>query len=198
MKRPALSLSVSLALAGSAAPALAHTGHGGTTDLVAGLLHPVFAADHLLAMAAVGLWSGFVLPARLWAAALAFLVAMALGAGLAWAGVAVAGVEGAVLLSVVVFGLMVLLSRPDQTRGRTGLSLAAIAAFGAAHGYAHAAEATGAVWPYLAGFLSATAILHLAGLGLARLVQAGPSAGSLQRALGSTIAAGGLMMAAAG
>jgi urease accessory protein len=69
-------------------------------------------ADHLPAMAAVGLWSGFVLPARLWAGAAAFLSAMTLGAGLAWAGVATAGVEGAIQLSLGVFGLMLLLSQP--------------------------------------------------------------------------------------
>ena len=189
-------LALSLALCGSAAPALAQTGHGGTTGLVAGLLHPVLGADHLLAMLAVGLWSGFVLPARLWAGAAAFLSAMTLGAGLAWAGVAMAGVEGAILLSVVVFGLMVLLSQPGQAKGITAVSLVAIAAFGAAHGHAHAAEATGAALPYLAGVLSATAVLHLAGLGLARLVQARPSAPMLRRTLGSAIAAGGVMMAA--
>jgi urease accessory protein len=189
-------LALSLALFGSAAPALAHTGHGGTTDLVAGLLHPVLGADHLMAMVAVGLWSGFVLPGRLWAGAVAFLSAMTLGAGLAWAGVAMAGVEGAILLSVVVFGLMVLLSHRGQATAITTVSLVAIAAFGAAHGHAHAAEATGAALPYLAGMLSATAVLHLAGLGLARLVRAGPSALLLQRMLGSAVAAGGVMMAA--
>jgi urease accessory protein len=189
-------LALSLALFGGAAPALAHTGHGGTTDLVAGLLHPALGADHLLAVAAVGLWSGFVLPGRLWAGAAAFLSAMTLGAGLAWAGVAMTGVDPAILLSVVVFGLMVLLSRPGQAKGITAVSLGAISAFGAAHGYAHAAEATGAMLPYLAGVLTGTAVLHLAGLGLARLVRSGPSALGLQRALGSAIAAGGVMMAA--
>ena len=189
-------LTLTLALFGSAAPALAHTGHGGTTGLVAGLLHPVLGGDHLLAMAAVGLWSGFVLPARLWAGAAAFLSAMALGAGLAWAGVAMAGVEGAILLSVVVFGLMVLLSQREQATAITTVSLVAIAAFGAAHGHAHAAEATGAALPYLAGVLTGTAVLHLAGLALARLVRAGPSALMLQRLLGSAVAAGGAMMAA--
>ena len=189
-------LALSFAFFASAAPALAHTAGGGTAGLVAGLLHPVLGADHLLAMAAVGLWSGFMLPKRLWAAAAAFLTAMTIGAGLAWANVAVAGVEGAILLSVVVFGLMVLLSRPGQAKGITAVSLFAIAVFGAAHGYAHAAEATGAALPYLAGVLTATVILHLAGLGLARLVQAGPSAGAVQRALGSAITACGLVLAA--
>ncbi|MFN6977257.1 MAG: HupE/UreJ family protein, partial [Gemmobacter sp.] len=43
-------------------PALAHTGHGGTSGLLAGLLHPVLGLDHLLAMVAVGIWSGLALP----------------------------------------------------------------------------------------------------------------------------------------
>ena len=75
-----------------------------------------------------------------------------------------------------------------------GFGLRAVA--GEATGYAHAAEATGAALPYLAGVLTATAILHLAGLGLARLVLAGPIAGAVQPALGSAITACGLMLAA--
>jgi urease accessory protein len=153
-------------------------------------------ADHLPAMAAVGLRSGFVLPARLWAGAAAFLSAMTLGAGLAWAGVATAGVEGAIQLSLGVFGLMLLLSQPGQAKAVTSVSPVAIAAFGAAHGHAPAAETTGAALPCLAVVLTATAMLHLLGLGLARRVRAGPSALGLQRAPGSAIAAGGVMMAA--
>lgn len=186
-------LILSAALAALAAPAMAHTGHDHGFGLWHGLTHPLTGADHLLAMLAVGLWSGFVLPRQFWAGAAAFLSAMLAGAGLAWAGIGFPMVEGAILASVVVFGLLTLVARRGQSASVTAASLAAIAAFGLAHGHAHAAEATGGIAGYLAGFLTATAALHLAGTGLARAVAARPV---VQRMLGAGIAASGLLMMA--
>ncbi len=186
-------LILSAALAAFAAPAMAHTGHDHGFGLLNGVTHPLMGADHLLAMLAVGLWSGFVLPRHVWAGAAAFLSAMAAGAGLAWAGVGFPMVEGAILASVAVFGLLTLGARRGQSRVVTSASLAAIAAFALAHGHAHAAEATGSIAGYLAGFLTATAALHLAGIGLARAVAGQPVA---QRVLGAGIAASGLLMMA--
>jgi urease accessory protein len=54
-------------------PALAHSGHPEAAGLVAGLLHPLTGADHLLALLAVGIWSARQ-PAR---PALAFMLALA-------------------------------------------------------------------------------------------------------------------------
>jgi urease accessory protein len=177
----------------ASAPAMAHTGHGGSDGLVPGLLHPVLGADHLLAMLAVGLWSGFVLPRRIWSGAAVFLAAMTGGAGLAWAGVGVPGIETMILASVVAFGALVAVSRRDQARRLTGVSLAAIAVFAASHGYAHASEATGAAALYLCGFLISTAALHAAGILFARTV--GGQLG-LQRVLGGAIVASGLLLIA--
>jgi urease accessory protein len=176
----------------AAGPALAHTGHGDASGFVHGLEHPVFGMDHLLAMVAVGLWSGFVLPRAFWAGAATFMAAMAAGAGLSWAGVPVPMVESGILASVVVFGLLTLLARRGQARALTGVSLAVIGLFAAFHGYAHAAEAVGNAAAYLAGFLISTAALHLAGIGIARAV-----AGNLlaQRAMGAAIAGSGLWLA---
>ena len=74
-------LALAAALALTAAPALAHTGLGDASGFEHGFLHPLTGPDHLLAMLAVGLWSGFVLPHRAWAGAAAFLSAMATLAG---------------------------------------------------------------------------------------------------------------------
>ena len=46
---------IATALAG---PALAHTGAGAVHGFGAGLMHPLFGVDHVLAMVAVGLWAG--------------------------------------------------------------------------------------------------------------------------------------------
>ena len=184
-----LLLSAGLVLA--AAPALAHPGHG-VAGFGEGVLHPLTGVDHLLAMLAVGIWSGFAMPRRLWAGAASFLAAMVAGAGLAWSGVAMAGVEPAILTSVLVFGVMILTARQGQSTGLMALSLAGIAGFAAMHGYAHAAEASGAL--YLAGFLLATTGLHLAGIGLARATARGQASGLMQKLMGGAIAASGLYM----
>lgn len=192
MKKLILAAALSLI----AAPALAHPGHGATFGFLTGMNHPVLGADHLLAMLTVGLWSGLVLPRHFWAGAATFLAAMAAGAGLSWAGVVIPMVEGWITASVVVFGLLTLLARRGQSAEITGASLAAIALFALFHGHAHATEASGNVLAYLAGFLTATAALHLAGVALARMIATGRAARLVQAALGAAITGAGFLMMA--
>jgi urease accessory protein len=184
-------LALSVALATVAAPALAHTGHGDANGFLHGLGHPFLGLDHLLAMLAVGLWSGFVLPGRFWAGAAAFLGAMVLGAGLSWAGIAYPMVETVIVASVVAFGVPTLVSQRGQAGWITGASLAAIALFASAHGHAHATEAAGNALAYLGGFLIATAGLHMAGIGIARAVATRPL---VQQAMGAGITLSGLWL----
>jgi urease accessory protein len=189
-------LAPSAVLALLAGPALAHTGHGDANGLVHGLMHPILGPDHLVAMLAVGLWSGFVLPGRVWLGAAIFMAAMAAGAGLSWAGIGFPMVEAVILASVVAFGLLVLISKPGQGGALTAASLGVIGLFASAHGHAHASEAAGNAAGYLAGFLIATACLHLAGIGIARTVARGSAARPIQRGIGALIAAGGLILMA--
>ncbi|MCA0203958.1 MAG: HupE/UreJ family protein [Proteobacteria bacterium] len=189
-------LALAAALALTAAPALAHTGLGDASGFEHGFLHPLTGPDHLLAMLAVGLWSGFVLPHRAWAGAAAFLSAMALGAALSWSGVPIPNVETWITLSVAVFGLLTVFARRGQPPVVTGLSLAAIALFAACHGHAHATEAAGDALGYLAGFLIATAGLHVVGIALARAVASGRFARVTQTLMGAGITAGGLLLIA--
>jgi urease accessory protein len=189
MKKPVLAA----ILAVTAGPALAHTGQGDASGFAHGIAHPLLGPDHLLAMLAVGMWSGFVLPQRFWAGAAVFMGAMVLGAAMSWSGIGYPMVESVILASVVLFGVLTLLSQRGQAAWVTGLSLAAIGVFASAHGHAHATEATGNALAYLAGFLVATAGLHLAGIGIARTVAARPLA---QRALGAGIALSGLWLIA--
>lgn len=177
------------ALIASAAPAMAHPGH--VFGLMAGIEHPLTGADHLAAMLAVGLWSGFVLPNRVWGGAAAFMSAMCVGAGLGFAGIVLPGIETMIVLSVLVFGLMLAVARKGQA---IAASLAMIAVFAAAHGYAHALEATGAVVTYLGGFLVSTLGLHLAGIAIASAVAKSRTAGVVQGLMGAGIAGAGLWM----
>ena len=188
MKAPSLAATLTLI----ASPALAHGGHA-ADGLWHGLLHPLAGPDHLLAMLAVGLWSGFVLPRRVWAGAAVFLAAMLAGAAVALAGIGFAGVEGAIVGSVLVFGLLTLAARAGQAGWQTGLTLLAIGGFALAHGHAHATEATGAITAYVVGVLVATAGLHLAGIVLARALAGQRGA---QQTLGAGIAVSGLWLIA--
>lgn len=89
-------------------PAQAHTGHGLAYDFQAGLRHPLLGIDHILAMVGVGLWAGWLGgAARVWLPA-AFLAAMAAGASLSYAGIALQGTEIAVAASVLAIGVILL------------------------------------------------------------------------------------------
>mgnify|MGYP000365618072 FL=1 len=81
-----------IALTFGASVAFAHPGHPGHTaegSLLAGFLHPLTGADHLLAMVAVGVWSALASRSvrdALWAP-VAFVALMILGALLGAGGV---------------------------------------------------------------------------------------------------------------
>jgi urease accessory protein len=150
-------------LAGLAGAAQAHTGHG-THSLMEGLVHP-FGLDHLLAMVAVGAWSVSALPqGKAWQGPATFLAALVVSAALGASGVTLPYLEHAISLSVVLFGLMLIVAHRAMPVA-WGLSL--IAAASSLHGLAHGAETpeTGFAG-YAAGFLVTTAVLHISGVGI--------------------------------
>ncbi|WP_407521978.1 HupE/UreJ family protein [Methylobacterium oryzisoli] len=167
-----------LALAPQAA--LAHGGHSEAAGFSAGFAHPLGGADHVLAMVAVGLLAALRGGRALWALPLAFLGMMTLGGLLGALGFGLPYVEGAIGVSVVVFGLAV--------AAGAGLPVAGLAAtvgfFAVFHGHAHGVEMpeTASGLAYGAGFVLGTALLHAAGLGLGllggRLRSAAPLAGA--------------------
>lgn len=178
-----------VALAGATSFAAAHTGHG-AASLSEGLVHPL-AADHLLAMVAVGLWSAVALNgARRWLGPLAFLAALTVGATLGAAGLALPFTEAGIALSVAGFGAMLIAGR----RLPAGAGLALIAAAALLHGLAHGAEwpAGGSAAAYAAGFLGATALLHVAGVGFGTALRDAKAA--VWRVLGSALGGAGLVL----
>lgn len=143
--------------------ASAHIGHG-TASFMEGVEHP-FGADHLLAMMAVGVWSVSALPAsKAWQGPATFMLALVLSAMLGASGVTLPFLEHAIALSVVLFGVMLIVAAKPVPKA-WGLGL--IAAAASLHGLAHGAETpeTGFAG-YAAGFLLTTAILHLGGVGV--------------------------------
>ncbi len=159
-----------LALAAVAAPAVAyaHTGVGDTSGFVHGFSHPISGLDHILAMVMVGVFA-FQLGGRAtWLVPTTFVLVMAVGGGLGIAGINVPFVELGIALSVVVLGAIVALNMKAPTAVAMGL----VGLFAVFHGHAHGAEmpenATGAA--YAAGFMIATAVLHVVGLGLGFMI----------------------------
>lgn len=174
--------------------AWAHTGVGPTDGLIHGLAHPVLGADHLLAMVAVGVWATQLGGRAVVALPVAFVATMAIGAVAGVAGLGLPGVEAGILLSVLALGALA----ATATRLPLALAMTAVAIFALFHGHAHGTEmpATIAGWAYGVGFVTATAALHAAGIGLALAARTGRPVLGLQwdRIAGATIAAAGLLL----
>lgn len=154
----------------AAAPALAfaHAGHDGGHDLMHGFLHPLAGIDHVLAMVAVGVIAVQLGGRALWALPLSFVATMAIAGLFGMAGLVLPGVEAGIALSVIVLGAVISL--------RVGLPVivaaAMVAVFAIFHGHAHGLEMSSADAgvAFGVGFVSATALLHLAGIGLGLLM----------------------------
>jgi len=177
-----------IALSLLATPALAHTSHG-TGGLMSGLEHPLAGWDHLLAMAAVGLWGARQQGAARWGLPLTFVGFMVAGSLLGFGQLALPKVEMGVALSVVFFGLVLLAGRNLMLPA--ALSLTAL--FALFHGHAHGAELPSAAsaFSYLAGFVLTTALLHLAGIVAGDRIRHS----LVFRLIGTALATTGLVMA---
>jgi urease accessory protein len=154
---------IALGLGTASLAAEAHTGHG-TASLMEGLVHP-FGLDHLLAMVAVGVWSVSALPShKAWRGPATFLLALVASAALGALGVTIPYLEHGVSLSVVLFGLMLVVStRPMPA----SVGLVLVAAASSLHGLAHGSETpVSGFAAYAVGFLATTAALHIGGVGI--------------------------------
>ena len=148
-------------------PALAHEGTGLAGGFLAGFMHPLSGADHMLAMISVGLWGAFLGRPLVYALPMIFPTVMAFGAGIGMLGVPLPPVEIGIALSVLTLGLMILFA----VRAPVPVACAIVAIFGLFHGYAHGVELPSAADPigYSAGFVLCTGLLHLTGIALGLL-----------------------------
>jgi urease accessory protein len=155
-----------LALAGALLPtaALAHTGVGDTSGFAHGFWHPIGGLDHVLAMVAVGAFAARLGGRALWIVPSAFVAMMAVGGFIGLEDIPLPFVETGIALSVVVLGLAVALrwKLPVAAAG------ALVGLFAVFHGHAHGGEmpVDAAGLSYALGFMLATALLHVAGIGL--------------------------------
>ena len=157
-----LALMVCLLLGSATQVAWAHPGHAGHHEFADGWWHPLQGLDHLLAMVAVGLLAVRIGGHGIWIMPCTFLGSMLLGGALAAMGLPVPGVELGIQASVLMLGLMIATAWIVPLP----LGMALVGFFAAFHGYAHAAEMVegGSLSTYAAGFLLATAVLHLCGI----------------------------------
>ncbi len=150
-----------LALAAGTMPAFAHLDPVEHGSFVAGFTHPLFGADHVLAMVAVGLWATIMGGRALWLVPAAFVGAMVLGFIAAAVGMPLFFVEPVILASVVVIGLLVASAFPVPAAA----GMALVGFFALFHGHAHGGEMGQAgTFGYALGFIAATGLLHMTGI----------------------------------
>lgn len=160
---------------------------------LAGLLHPVFGLDHLLAMVSVGIVSAQLGGIRIWTVPATFVVAMIFGAVVGVYGIQWPFSELGIALSVVVLGGAVATVSPTTP----GWSVMAVVAFfGSLHGHAHGLEMPNAAEPiyYGGGFVLSTATIHLIGVGIGHLLLSRSGLAQSLRYLGTAIATTGLVI----
>jgi len=155
-----------LAALAALAPSLAfaHVGAGPVHDLLYGFAHPLAGFDHVLAMLAVGLFAAHLGGRALLAVPSAFMGCMLLGGALGVFGTDVPLVEIGIALSLVVLGAVIAMKRELPVAA----AMALVGLFAIFHGHAHGTEmpldASGT--SYASGFVAATGLLHLVGVGL--------------------------------
>jgi hydrogenase/urease accessory protein HupE len=155
---------------GVLSPTLAHAHSAGTAlnGWHDGFNHPLHGWDHLLVMIAVGWWAAQQRGRAVWLIPLTFVGVMAAGGIVGATGIALPGVELAILLSVAVFAALV----ARKARLRLSASVWLVGFFAFFHGFAHGAEMPGSagIVMFGLGFILATLLLHVFGLATGRLV----------------------------
>lgn len=187
------SLIVLTAIAATASPALAHSGAGVAGGFVSGFSHPLSGMDHMLAMVAVGIWGAFLGRPLIWILPVAFPLIMVVGGIAGILNIGLPFVETGIAASVISLGLAIALA----WRAPAAAAVAIVSVFALFHGYAHGKELPEAAAPeaFAAGFVLATGLLHLAGIGIGLL--AGVRGGdTILRLGGGAIALAGVWLIA--
>ena len=184
-------LTITAALTPVPTAALAHPGIGEMHGFVHGFAHPLGGLDHILAMVTVGTFAWQLGGRALWLVPATFVLAMAIGGALAMTGVPVPMVEAGIAASVIVLGAIVALG----IKAPLAIAMGLVGLFAIFYGHAHGSEMplAAATGVYAAGFMLATALLHMTGIAI------GAAIGRIGDAYGlATYRLGGGMVAVAG
>ncbi len=170
-------------------PALAHNSAAHLATFSHGIVHPVFAWDHLLVLLATAACLGLAKPSQVKPHVLAFAQCMAAGCAL---GFGLGGLEWIMAVSFVSTMGFALWQKPS-VRQAAWLGLCVI---GAGQGALHGSElASVSAWPFAAGLVVSSALL-MAAATFAFVVFAQRGYGHVARAVAIVSAALGLALAA--
>jgi urease accessory protein len=133
-----------------------------TVDWASGFGHPLQGLDHIFAMLAVGFWAVQLRGLALWALPLTFVSVMSAGGLIGTLGLTLPNAELIILLSGLVLSVLAL----KKVRFDSKINVLIVAFFAFFHGYAHGVEIADATdfWSYSFGFITATILLHGAGM----------------------------------
>lgn len=180
-------LVLAFAPAAQAHPGLPYHAH----DFVNGLAHPFTGFDHICAMLAIGLWATQLGGRQLWIAPTVFVSVMAIGGAFGMAGIFIPFIEPGIAASVLILGILI----AACVRLPLAAVIPLVGLFALFHGVAHGHEtpptASGLICG--AGFVLATAFLHLCGIGVGLVMQKTSRAQTVRLA-GSAITACGLYL----
>jgi urease accessory protein len=144
--------------------ALAHILGDQAGGFISGFAHPLSGLDHILAMVSVGLWGAQLGPPAIWLLPVTFPMVMAFGGMLGLLGVPLPGTEIGIALSAIGLGAVV----ASEARPPLWVAAVLVGFFAIFHGHAHGTELppdeSGVL--YSMGFVVATGLLHLAGIGI--------------------------------
>lgn len=129
---------------------------------LSGLVHPVLGYDHLLAMLSVGILSAQIGGRAIWTVPATFVCVMAIGGALGLIDIGLTSTELGIAASLVLLGLIIAAERKLPIL----LAMAGVGFFAIFHGYAHGTEMPTTAEPvlYALGFLTGTALIHIAGV----------------------------------
>ena len=144
-----------------------HTGAGSHNGWLHGFFHPLSGLDHILAMIAVGLWAAQAHSLIIWLIPLVFVTVMGLGGLLGMITLPIAFAEYGIILSLLIPGTLLACRKHLPLSA----SIILVGLFALSHGYAHGSEMPQGIsmFSYAAGFMLATLLLHVCGIGLALL-----------------------------
>ena len=157
--------SILLALGLSLIPTVAYAHDGSQVPFggfLAGLVHPVLGYDHLLAMLSVGILSAQIGGRAIWTVPATFVSVMAVGGLLGYINIGLTATELGIAASLILLGLIIAAEQKLPVK----LAMLGVGFFAIFHGYAHGSEIPTTSEPvlYALGFLTGTALIHIAGV----------------------------------
>lgn len=156
---------IGVALAFGLIPSIVYAHDGSNVPFggyLSGLVHPVLGYDHLLAMLSVGILSAQIGGRAIWTVPATFVGVMAVGGALGLVDIGLSSTELGIAASLVLLGAIIAAERSLPVR----LAMLGVGFFAIFHGYAHGAEMPTTAEPvlYALGFLTGTALIHIAGV----------------------------------